>query len=80
MTDLLPDLDNTQADPVIFTKDDRFDLLRKSNVFSVLCRFTKLGQKKSVVVSGRTGKMKEYGGSPFEDYDLEKRGEMHADI
>lgn len=29
----------------------------------------RIGQKRSVVVSGRTGRMKEYGQSPFEDYD-----------
>ena len=27
-----------------------------------------IGQKKSTVVSGRTGRMKEYGQNPFEDY------------
>ena len=29
-----------------------------------------IGQKRSVVVSGRTGRMKEFGQSPFEDYGL----------
>ncbi len=29
----------------------------------------RIGQNKSVVVSGRTGRMKEFGQSPFEDYD-----------
>ena len=29
-----------------------------------------IGQKKSSVISGRTGRMKEYGQSPFEDYEL----------
>lgn len=28
----------------------------------------RIGQKKSVIVSGRTGRMKEFGQSPFEDY------------
>jgi hypothetical protein len=30
----------------------------------------RIGQKKSIVISGRTGRMKEYGQSPFEDYGL----------
>ena len=30
----------------------------------------RIGQKKSVVVSGRTGRMKEFGQSPFEDYGI----------
>ena len=29
-----------------------------------------IGQKKSIVVSGRTGREKEFGQSPFEDYGL----------
>ena len=29
-----------------------------------------IGQNRSVVISGRTGRMKEFGKSPFEDYDL----------
>ena len=30
----------------------------------------KIGQRKSVVVSGRTGRMKEFGQNPFEDYEM----------
>ena len=30
----------------------------------------RIGQKKSSVVSGRTGRIKEFGQSPFEDYGL----------
>lgn len=31
---------------------------------------TKIGQKRSTVVSGRTGRMKEYGQNPFEVYGI----------